>query len=181
MSNIEVEYYSLVTPERHEELNQFLMKNAQDLGEDNKETHFFILKGKIFKVVKNVSTGTAKIVLKIGRIGEGDFFDETEVPINIESYDDAVRIFTNIMDCQIMKSFQQRHNFSYKGVDISIKYSNEWGHHVELEIMVDDLSRKEEADKVIHKVAKELNLKILTIEEAKEFTERIERESRSSI
>jgi len=181
MPNIEIEYYSLITPEKHEELNQFLIQNAEDFGEDNKESYYFLLEGKTFKVVNNISKNSAKIVLKIGRIGEGDFFDETEVSIAPEEYENTVKIFTNILPCPFIKSFQERHNFNYKGVDISVKYSDEWDHHVELETLVNDLAEKEMADKKIFEVAEELGLKILTIKEAKALTEKIERESRQGI
>mgnify|MGYP001372013535 CR=1 FL=1 len=181
MPNIEVEYYSLISPEKHEELNQFLMKNADDLGEDNKETYYFLLHEKTFKVVNNVSNNTAKIVLKIGRIGKENFFDETEVPISPDDYDNTVKIFKEILDCQVIKSYQDRHNFSYKGVDISVKYSNEWGHHVELEILISDLKDKDEADKKIFEIAAELELKVLTVDEAKALTDKIERGNRKNI
>jgi adenylate cyclase class IV len=71
-------------------------------------------------------------------------------------------------------SSQKRHNYIYHGVELALKHSAEWGHHLELEVMIDDLAKKPEAEKLIEKVAGELGVQIMTDQELKDLTDAIE-------
>jgi len=62
---IEIELRSVFDEKKHNKLKKFLDKNAEDLGEDNKDVFFFLLPDKITKAVHNVSQKTAKIVIKL--------------------------------------------------------------------------------------------------------------------
>lgn len=178
MAQIEVEHRAMISKEKYDELLEFLKSNAEDLGEDDKTTYFFILPDKLLKVVDNISKKSAKIVLKLTKIGHGSDFEEIEIPIAPKDADQVADIFKILGFTDVHKSFQKRQNFIYKGVELAIKYSKVWRHHVELEIMIDDMSRKAGAEEKIKAVAKELGLRLMSQKELKEFTEQVEEEFR---
>lgn len=175
MNNIEIEFRAKITKEKYDSVNQFLIQNAEDLGEDNKDTLFYVLPDKLFKVVNETSKNKAKIVLKDNRIGNGNNFREWEVRIDPSEYEKTIDMFNHMnFPGKSMRAWQERHNYLYKGVEIAVKYSEYWEHHVEMEIVVDDINKKEKAEEQIHKVADELEIKLMTDEEIKAFIESVE-------
>lgn len=103
---------------------------------------------KLLKVVNNISKNNAKLVLKLNKIGKGSNFEEIEIPIERKYINDFVKVLTTIgFTDNIMHSFQKRKNYVYKGVEVALKYSEVWGHHLELEIMIADIKEKEQAEK----------------------------------
>jgi len=74
----------------------------------------------------------------------------------------------------IMHFYQKRHNYLYKGVEIALKYSDIWGYHAELEIVIDDKSKKSKAESKIKKIANELNIKLMSNKKLIKFTKRAE-------
>jgi len=175
MKNIEIEFRAKISKEKYDSLNLFLITNAQDLGKDSKDTLFYILPDKLFKVVNETSKKKAKIVLKDSRIGNGNNFGEWEVSINPEEYEKAIDMFNHInFPGKSMRAWQERHNYLYKEVEIAIKYSEYWEHHVEMEIVIDDIHKKQSAEKKIKQIAEELGIKLMTDEEIKSFTEEVE-------
>jgi adenylate cyclase class IV len=179
MANIELEYRALITKQKHTELLEFLAKNGEDLGEDDKDVFFFLVPGKILKVVNNVSQKTAKIVLKLNSIGNGGDFEELEIPIDPREVDKSVELFEKLELAEMMRSFQKRHNYMYKGVEIAVKYSEHWQYHAELEILIDDLDQKSKAKKRIFDVAEQLGLKIMGDKQLKAFVARLENNYRT--
>lgn len=73
-----------------------------------------------------------------------------------------------------MRAWQERHNYLYKGVEIAVKYSEYWEHHVEMEIVVDKAENTLKAEEQIKEEANELGVKLMTDEEIKIFTESVE-------
>jgi predicted adenylyl cyclase CyaB len=172
---IEIELRGLIDKKQHDKLNDFLSKNAEDLGTDNKDTRFFLLPNKVFKVVNNTSKKTAKIVFKSNRVGGGKAdAEEIEIPIKQSDFKRANKLFSHLEFDEVQKSFQKRHNYLYKGVEFAIKHTKVWGFHVELEILVNNESYKKSAEEKIRKVAKELNIPIMSKEEIKEFAKKID-------
>ncbi len=175
MKNIEVELISLFDKEKYTEIKKFLDKFAEDLGEDNKESYYFILPNKVFKVVNNISKKTAKIVMKLKRIGNGDDSgEEVEIFINPKDIKKAIKIFSELKFDQVQKSLQERRNYLYKNTVLELKYSESWGYHMELEVMINNISEKPNAIKRIHEIGDELNIHILTPTEQKEFAFKID-------
>ena len=171
---IEIELRALLTREEYTRVKKFLAERAIDLGKDDKDVYFFLLPNKIVKVVNNVSQKTAKIVIKFNRLGRGrSDFEEIEIPINPKDFEKAVKLFSALPFEQIQNSYQKRHNYRYNGVEIALKYSETWGFHMELEIIIDNLAKKDKAERKIRKVAQELGVKILTEEELAKFAKRI--------
>ncbi len=172
---IEIELRSVFDEKKHNELKEFLGKNAEDLGEDDKDVFFFLLPDKITKATHNVSKKTAKIVIKLNRIGRGTSdFEEIEIPINPSDFDKAVKLFSALPFDQIQNSYQKRHNYLLDGVEIALKWTESWGYHMELEIVVDDVAKREEAENKIRKVAEKLGVQIMSEEELKDFTKKID-------
>lgn len=172
---IEIELRSVFDEKKHNELKEFLGKNAEDLGEDDKDVFFFLLPDKITKATHNVSKKTAKIVIKLNRIGRGTSdFEEIEIPINPSDFDKAVKLFSALPFDQIQNSYQKRHNYLLNGVEIALKWTESWGYHMELEIVVDDVAKREEAENKIRKVAEKLGVQIMSEEELKDFTKKID-------
>ncbi len=172
---IEIELRSTFDEKKHNELKEFLDKNAKDLGEDDKDVYFFLLPDKITKAVHNVSKKTSKIVIKLNRIGRGTSdFEEIEISINSSNFDKAVKLFSALPFDQIQNSYQKRHNYLLEGVEIALKWTDSWGFHMELEIMVDDKAKREDAENKIRKVAEKLGVQIMSEEELKDFTEKVD-------
>ncbi len=172
---IEIELRSVFDEKKYNELKEFLGKNAEDLGEDDKDVFFFLLPDKITKATHNVSKKTAKIVIKLNRIGRGTSdFEEIEIPINPSDFDKAVKLFSALPFDQIQNSYQKRHNYLLNGVEIALKWTESWGYHMELEIVVDDVAKREEAENKIRKVAEKLGVQIMSEEELKDFTKKID-------
>ena len=179
-SNIEIEFRSRFNIKKHKALNRFLSVNAKDLGEDDKDVYFFLFPDKLLKVVNNVSKKTAKIVLKLTKIGKGSDFEEIEVPIGQSDFEKTSKIFIALHAGDYMRSFQKRHNYLYKGVEIALKWSKLWGYHLELEVVVHNKNKKQLAEKKILSVAEELGVKIMSDKELREFTMRKEKEYKNN-
>lgn len=172
---IEIEYRSIFDKKEYTRLKRFLDRNAENLGRDDKDVYFFIFIDKLFKVTNNISKKTAKISLKLNRVGKGSSFEEIEFPIKPNDVETAAEMFTK-MDVarQLIHSFQKRNNYIYKGVELALKFSENWQYHMELELVIDHDSKKPEAEKKIRNVARELGVRLLTEEDLAEIVEKIE-------
>ncbi|OGZ63892.1 MAG: hypothetical protein A3A98_01230 [Candidatus Staskawiczbacteria bacterium RIFCSPLOWO2_01_FULL_40_39] len=177
---IEIEHRARFSKEERDQLLSFLQENGKDIGEDDKNVYFFTLPDKLLKVTDNISKNTAKITGKMGRIGEGSGFEEIEFPIERTDVLKAVELFKKFGFTNVHDSFQSRHNFEYKDVEIALKYSEMWGYHAEFEIVIDDETKKGVADQKIMSVAKELGVRLMTEEELKVFIRQKEIEIKSA-
>lgn len=171
---IEVELRSLLDEQQYYKLERFLIEHSQDLGEDNKDTHFFIFCDKLLKVTDNITKDNAKITLKLQKIGLGSDFEELEIYFPRKDANKAVRIFNLLGFNNYMYAYQHRHNYRYKNVEFALKYTKSWGFHCEMEIVVDSEQDVPQAMKTIKAVAAELGLSIMTDDELKEFTTKLE-------
>jgi len=175
-TNIEIEHRARFDEEKYNELKSFLDSQAKSLGVDDKDVYFFLFPDKLVKTVHNVSKGTAKIVLKLNKIGNGSDFEEIEIPIQPSDFEKATKLFIALETGDYMRSFQKRINYLYKEVEIALKWSEAWGYHAEFEILIHDVQEKLLAEQKIFEVAKELGISIMSDEELKEFTQKAEKE-----
>lgn len=173
--NIELEYRAKFSKKKHEELHKFLSANAKDLGADDKRVWFFVMPDKLLKVTHNISSQSGKITLKLTKIGKGSHFEEIEFPIAEQSLETAIKLFTSLGHKFLFEPKILRHNFLYKGVELALKYSKTWGYHLELEVMISSLVQKEQADKKIFDVARELGISIMSEDELWAFTQNVEK------
>jgi len=178
-NNIEIEFRAIFGKKDFDRIKEYLDRNAENIGEDDKDVFFFIMPDKLLKVVDNVSKNNAKLVLKLNKIGKGSDFKEIEIPIEREYVNDFVKILTKLgFTDNIMHSFQKRQNYIYKDVEVALKYSEVWGHHLELEVMITDIKEKEQAEEKIKKAANDLNIKLMTDKELAKFTRKAENKHR---
>lgn len=161
-SNIEVECRALLTEDEYNALEQRLMAEAEDLGADDKKVWFYVLPDKLLKVTDNISQGSAKITLKLNRIGQGSAFPELEFPIAEIDTPKAVQMFEQLGYEAMLEPIIRRHNFNYKGVELALKYSGSWQYHMELEQIISEHSQRAAAEERIQQVAKDLGVKIMT-------------------
>ena len=176
---IEIEMRAMFDKKKHDEIKVFLNKNAEDLGEDNKDVYFFLLPNKFAKVTKNLSKGTAKMTVKLNRPGRGSSdFEEIEYPINSNDFSSAVKLFSNLPFDERQNSYQERHNYLHNGVELALKFTETWGYHLEFEILINNSSEQQEAEKKIMHVAEELGVHVLSEKELDEITKRIDEEYR---
>lgn len=167
----EIEHRALLTEESYKELAEKLARNATLLGTDDKEVSYYIFPDKLLKVMRNISKGTGKLSLKLNVLGAGSSFQEFEVPFPEDSFETMKNICDSISTPdQVISGTQQRTNYKYQGVEIALKWSEDWGYHVEFEIMISDLGEKETADAHIREVAKTLSVSLMTEEEVAAFS-----------
>lgn len=171
---IEVEFRSRFDKAKYDEVLDFLKRSAKDLGADDKRVWFFVMPDKLLKVTHNTSKRTAKITLKLTKIGHGSSFEETEFPIDEQDVEKAVNVFTAIGHKYLVEPTILRHDFEYKGVELAIKYSKTWGYHLELEILIGSKDQEKETEKKIRVVADELGVEIMSEEELLKFTQDVE-------
>lgn len=172
---IELEYRARFSKKKYNALLKFLYSHAKDLGADDKRVWFFVMSDKLLKVTHDISSKSGKITLKLTKIGKGSHFEEIEFPISEKSIESAIKLFTSLGHKYIFEPKILRHNFSYKGVEVALKYSKTWGYHLELEIMISSLSQKGRAGEKIFSVAEELGVSIMSEEELWKFTQNIEK------
>jgi adenylate cyclase class IV len=170
---IEVEERAMFSREEHDRLMAFLLAHATDLGRDNRRIHWFPLDGGHLKVSDAVDQGKAKIAYKGGAIGGDSTFRELEISISRDQIDQYVALFQALgLGGLYHESPNDRHNFEYLGVEIALKYSEAWGHHAELEILLDDGATADQitaAKAKIRQVADKLQVHIMTPEELRIF------------
>ena len=173
---IEVEVRAVFNEAKYNDLKVFLDQNAKDLGQDDKDVYFYLLPNKVVKVVNNISKQTAKIVMKLNRVGKGrNEAEEIEIAISPSDFDKAVKFFSELTFDEVQHSFQKRQNYLFDNVELALKYSDSWGYHLELEIMIDDESKQKEAEIKLSQVAQKLGVKIMNEEEQKNFAANIDK------
>lgn len=175
MKNIEIEFRARFSEEKYNELKKFFQSNAEDLGEDDKDTMFYIVSDKLFKVVNEISKGKAKMVLKSSRIEVGSDAQEWEIKIDPDEFEKAIDMFNHLgISNKSMQAWQKRHNYLYKGIEIALKYSEYWEYHIEMEIVINDINDKNKAEEKIKEVASELRINLMTDEDVRAFIKPIE-------
>ena len=172
----EIEFRAKFDEKKHAELKAFLDKNAESLGEDDKDCYYYILEDKLLKLVNNTSKKNAKVSLKLNRIGQGAAFPEMEFYFSPDEFEAARHLFDALaLPAKIMHGLQKRTNYKYQDCEIALKYSEAWGYHLEIEQVVDSQEKQPLAEAAIRAVAETLGVHLLSEEELKEFTKQAER------
>lgn len=141
-------------------------RGAQDLGENDTENTFYLGDGFQLKVAKLLSKNKAKLALKPRELG-ADFSHEIEVHFNLEEADAAERMMDVLLAGRTkLPTAQKRHDYMLDGVEIAAKYSDDWGYHAELEVMVEGEADVDDALLKIERVATILGVMTMTKEEA---------------
>ncbi len=174
----EIEFRTKFDKEKFDALKEYLNAHAKNLGDDDKDCYYYIFPDKLLKLVDNTSKGTAKISLKLNRIGKGAMFPEIESFFPPEEFDVMRRLIDALkLPAKIMHGPQKRVNYEYHGCEIALKWSDAWGYHMEIEQMIATPDERDKAEKQIREVADELGVTLMSEEELKEFTKKAESEA----
>lgn len=172
---LEIEFRARFDKEKYDALKAFLDERAENLGKDNKDCYYYIFPDKLLKLVNNLSRKTAKLSLKLNRIGDGAAFPEMEFHFPSEEFDNARRLLDGLnLPVKVIHGPQERVNYRYKNCEIALKYSDAWGYHMEIEQVVSSESEQAVAEAQIRQIAEELGVQLMSEEELKEFTRQAE-------
>lgn len=167
---IELEFRSIFTKEKYDNIKAFLDTSATSLGDDDKSCTYYVFPDRLLKIVHNVSKKNAKVSLKMNNIGNGPAFEEIEFYFSEGELETAKKLFQNLpLTAEVTAESQDRKNYVYKDCEIALKYSKTWGYHLEIEQVIKDLTQKDEAEKKIRLVAQELGIELMTEEELASF------------
>ncbi len=173
---LEVEFRAKLSKKKYDELHAFLQEHGENLGEDNKDCYYYILPDRLVKVVQNTSKKTAKVSLKLNRIGNGASFPEYEFSFDPGEFERARQLFNKLgLPGKIMHGPQERTNYAYKDCEIALKLSDAWGYHLEIEQVVPGENQQQQAEAHIRAVAQDLGVELMSEEALKAFTEEAER------
>lgn len=173
---IELEFRARFSLEVYDAVKTILDAHARSLGQDDKDCAYFVFPDRLLKVVHNVSKKDAKVSLKLNRLGEGAAFEEMEFPFAEQDFELAKKLFRSLgLNVTYLEDTQQRINYVYKDCEIALKYGKTWGYHLEIEKMIEDTSKQEQAESEIRAVADELGITLMTEEEVKAFVAEVER------
>lgn len=171
--SIEVEWRGVVDEDQFKGLSDKLLQfGATDLGENNTQTVFYLAKGYQLKVQWAESKCSAKIAWKSGQLGSNGAQEEIEVQLPEEEYQNTQALVERLIpDAERVTTIQRRHDYSLDGLTVSLKYSQDWGYHIEIDKMVKDASGSTAADQEIQKMANRLGVTLLSKEEEAAFVQ----------
>lgn len=171
----EIEFRSRLNKDRFYSLKKYLNENAENLGDDDKDCYYYIFSDKLLKVVNNISKNTAKLSLKLNRIGNGAVFPEIEFDFFPKDFEKVKKLVDSLdLPAKVMHGPQKRTNYLYKRCEIALKYSDAWGYHLEIEQTVAFENDQKRAEGEIRNVAEELGIHLMSEEELKKFTKEAE-------
>jgi len=168
----EIEKKALLTPAEYGSLgDKILGLGGNDLGENNTDTIFYLTEEEMVKVQINTSKNTAKIAWKSGGADGATMRKEVELPFAPEDKNSAVNLVENMLDkYQKFPTSQQRHDYvMLNGLNLAVKYSDDYGYHLEIDKNVTSDSEKSTALNEIDKLAATLGVKLLSEGEEKKF------------
>ena len=166
--NIEVEVRGLLTNEAYTRILSLLRKISDQEEEDNKTSYFFVIENGILKISDEETKNRAKISYKLGDESK-NILHEYEIHISRSDVEKTIGVFKNLGFINVNEVPQKRINFKYKGAEISIKDTPDFGPHFEIEMMA---VNQEDADikrKILIKLCDELGLKILFEQEIRDL------------
>lgn len=169
----EVEFRGFLTEEEFSSKLAWLRESAEDFEEDHRRSVFFILPEKTLKIAHLKSLNTARVTLKIGNISGGKQ-RELEMPISVESIGVALQIFTELGYEDKQDTEQLRYNGTIEDVKVSLKWSADWGHHFEAEIVVGTSGEISSAEERLRSFCARFELKALTESEFELFRKTID-------
>lgn len=175
---IEVEHRARFNRRMYARLRSYLRRYARSLGQDDKEVFFYVSPKVLYKVVRNISERTAKLVLKKNRIERASSFDETEISISPSDIEKANEFVQSIPRTKLYHDIVRRENFLWHGVEIALKYSRTWGYHAEFEILISSARSKTMANRKIQLVADSLGVRLMTTNDVGKFLQVANRSKR---
>lgn len=173
---IEVEKKALFDESSKEQIVATILAQAGavDLGENNTDSVFYITSNELVKVQTQVSKGTAKIAWKSGGNTGASTRREIELPIAPSNSAVAEQLVEAMLpNAQRFPTKQLRHDYQIGELTVSVKYSDEWKHHLEIDRNVTQKTEVPEAVAQIEALAQLLGVDLLTEAEEKAFVAQI--------
>ena len=172
MKRIEIELRGLLNKSSYQSLKNRLDVEADFLEDDNRETYFFVIPGINFKISNCISQNKAKIALKDGK-ESNSVNEEIEIQIMPEELENAKKIFNRLGFTKMNLSKQIRRNYTVRGINISLKWSQDWGYHFEIDSTISSSKNLQSRKQELENFAKELGLTTLSNEEMQHISEKI--------
>lgn len=172
--NIEVERRAVVDQDTWQALSKTLKTSgAEDLDDDDTETTFYLTDTWQAKVQRRLAPGgEAKIAWKSGGNDGAAQRKEIEVPIDVAHIGEANQLVAALApQAKVFETLQRRHDYRLDGVGIAVKHSDDWGYHVEFDMVIEDDARAAEAIRQIEAVADKLGVRLLSADEEKQLVE----------
>jgi adenylate cyclase class IV len=129
---IEVELRGLMSPEQYQSLIRRLNEEGVPVEADDKDTYFFNFPRGIFKVCDEISKDQGKLSLKIGSEETGAL-QEQEIVVGREQVPAFRNFFANLGYTDFHLVPQKRQNFFLPDSTLSLKFTEDFQHHFELE------------------------------------------------
>ncbi len=140
--SIEVEKKSIVIEDELNRVKKVLSDiGAEDLGENNTVSVFYIHDDYQLKLQIRTSKGDAKIAWKSGGFNGASAREEIELPFSINDAEQAKQLLDRLQtNFKQVKTIQKRHDYKIDGVEVALKWSQNWGFHIELDMDVESES-----------------------------------------
>jgi len=169
MAKIEIEHRGLLTEKKFADLNKFLKKNGEFLGEKDRFSVIYSPQGReIFDFARDsidlkirITNKKTELVLKYGKLSGNDARKEFLFPIDSKKFEemteflDILGFYSGVL--QATKTFL----YTYKGIEFAAVKVPGWGYYFEAEIAANPEFIKT-ANKKIMDTCKELNLEVLS-------------------
>ena len=159
--NIEVELRGLMSEEKYHQIIIFLSKKASHITNDSKISYFFVVPKGILKISNQSINNTAKISYKDGNVSK-NILMEYEIQISPDDTEKGISMFKSLGFKNVNEVRQDRINFKYKGAEIAIKITPDFGPHFEIEMMARDKADAVKKRMRIQILCNELGLEPLT-------------------
>lgn len=172
---IEVEKKAITDESVNAEVKKRLAQmGAADLGENNTTSYFFLLEKQQLKLQVQDTKKTAKIAWKSGDFDGSSAREEIEVVIPLDQVENSEKLITRLVpDAKIVKTIQKRHDYAVGKLTIAVKWSENWGFHIELDTNVETNEDVAHAQKELAALANELGVTLMSEQEEKAFVEAI--------
>ena len=172
---IEVELRGLLTPTQYHALQQRLLDEGVPCQADDKESYFFNFPRGVLKVCDEISQDRGKISLKLGKEAEGAL-EEHEIFISRDQVNAAITLLVACGYGEPHQVTQDRMNYALPTATLSLKFTEDFRHHFELEgEPVYDPSFVEEEKRRLRSICLEYGLVPLEPEEIEERVNSIKR------
>lgn len=171
---IEVELRGLLTEEKYILLSEYLKLNSDKFNEDNKTAYFLKYNSGILKVVDEKSKDNYKISFKTGNEFSSNGLHEIDIVLpDKKSFKTSIEVLDLLGYPLEATVEQERINYVFKGVEISLKFTESWSYHFEVEKIVSDRTEVYQAKKQLEAVCQELDIVPMNEKELVDFIENL--------
>ena len=176
---IEIEERARFDAATYERVKKQLEALAEEIHADDKEVVYYIYPDKLLKAVHNISEGTCKLSYKSKKVGGGTTVKEEELILPGKHFAGLI-IFCDSAYQDATKrinSPQKRTNYKIGDLEVALKYTNDYGHHLEIDALVANEAAEASAHQKILALSKSLDIKLMTQQDLLDLQKEIEAHS----